>query len=67
MSKKDVYVIDLFCGIGGFSEGAKQAGAKVILAVDNWEIALEVHKNNHPDTEHWNLTLGGDISDFSHN
>lgn len=60
----NVYVIDLFCGMGGFSEGAMQAGAKVILAIDNWESALEVHKNNHPDTEHWNLELGGDISEF---
>ena len=37
MDKKQVYVIDLFCGIGGFSEGARQAGAKISLAIDNWE------------------------------
>ena len=63
--KKDIYVIDLFCGMGGFSEGARQAGAKVVLAIDNWKGALDVHMNNHPKTVHWNLTLGSDIYEFS--
>lgn len=64
-AKKDIYVIDLFCGMGGFSEGARQAGAKVVLAIDNWKGALDVHTNNHPETVHWNLTLGSDIYEFS--
>lgn len=46
-------VIDLFCGVGGFSEGFKQAGFEVVLAIDNWELALNSHKANHPDSEHW--------------
>ena len=56
-----VEVIDLFCGGGGFSEGAKQAGAKVVLAVDNWEPALTVHHANHPEVETLQLELGGSI------
>lgn len=46
-------VIDLFCGCGGFSEGFRQAGFEVVLAVDNWEVALKSHELNHPTAEHW--------------
>ena len=59
-----IYVIDLFCGCGGFSEGARQAGAKIVLAIDNWEKALKIHKIHHPDTEHWDIELGGDIDEM---
>jgi len=62
---KDVYVIDLFCGCGGFSTGARQAGAKVILAVDCWKEALEVHEANHQETEHLCESLGGDLDEFA--
>ena len=44
--------VDLFCGCGGASEGAREAGLEVVLAVDSWEDALEVHKLNHPETNH---------------
>ena len=63
--QKQVYVIDLFCGCGGFSTGAQQAGAKVILAVDCWKEALAVHEANHPETEHLCTTLGGDLDEFA--
>lgn len=53
-----VKVIDLFCGAGGFSEGARQAGAEVVLAVDAWEPALQVHALNHPEAVHLQLMLG---------
>ncbi|KAG5183047.1 S-adenosyl-L-methionine-dependent methyltransferase [Tribonema minus] len=59
-----IYVIDLFCGAGGFSEGASRAGAVVILAVDCWKAALDVHAANHGDCEHWNEPLGGDPAQF---
>ncbi len=61
----NIYVIDLFCGCGGFSEGARQAGANVILAVDNWKEALDIHELNHPETTHWDTELGRDIEEFS--
>jgi len=45
-------VIDLFCGVGGFSLGFKQAGFTVSLAVDNWKQVLDSHRANHPGTKH---------------
>lgn len=53
-----VAVIDLFCGMGGFTQGALDAGAKVVLAVDNWEYAVAVHRENHPNTPVWKMDLG---------
>jgi len=44
--------IDLFCGAGGASEGLRQAGAEIVLAVDLNKAALATHETNHPDTEH---------------
>ncbi len=53
-----VAVIDLFCGMGGFSQGAIEAGAKVVLAVDLWDEVLKVHAQNHPNTPIKRMTLG---------
>lgn len=39
-------VIDLCCGAGGFSEGFRQAGFKIILGVDTWGTALKSFKHN---------------------
>ena len=47
-----VHFVDLFCGIGGASTGARDAGAKVRLAVDLDPDALRVHAQNHPDCVH---------------
>jgi len=55
---KPIVVIDLFCGMGGFSQGAIEAGAKVVLAVDLWEESLKVHYHNHPNTPIKRMTLG---------
>lgn len=55
---KPIAVIDLFCGMGGFSQGAIEAGAKVVLAVDLWEEALNVHLHNHPGTAIKRMSLG---------
>lgn len=44
--------IDLFAGAGGFSEGARAAGCKVIWAANHWRAAVDVHAQNHPSTEH---------------
>lgn len=57
-----LHVVDLFCGAGGFSEGARKAGATVVLAVDSSEQALTVHRINHPDTSHLLMELGGDMT-----
>jgi site-specific DNA-cytosine methylase len=55
---KPIAVIDLYCGMGGFTEGAIQAGAKVILSCDFWDEAVKVHKLNHPDIPCLQLKLG---------
>lgn len=44
--------IDLFAGAGGFSEGAKWAGCRILWAANHWPAAVEVHAANHPDTTH---------------
>ena len=58
MKKMKIAVIDLFCGMGGFSQGAIEAGANVVLSVDLWDEALLVHAKNHPDTPIKRMTLG---------
>lgn len=45
-------VYDFFAGAGGFSEGAQQAGCRVVYACDNSEEALKTHAANHPKTRH---------------
>lgn len=40
-------VIDFFCGAGGFSEGFRQQGFKVIKGIDNWQLAIDTHNLNH--------------------
>ena len=44
--------IDLFAGLGGFTEGASQAGVHVAYAANHWPLAVQWHAANHPDTEH---------------
>ena len=39
-------VVDLFCGVGGFSEGFRQAGFEIILGIDIWTDALKSFKYN---------------------
>ena len=51
-------VVDLFCGIGGFSAGAARAGHVVVLAVDFDDRLLAMHRKNHPSTTHLKLKLG---------
>lgn len=39
--------VDLFCGCGGLSLGIKLSGVcRTVLAVDNWEYAVECYKKN---------------------
>jgi len=44
--------IDLFAGAGGFTEGAEQAGCRVVWAANHWETAVATHAVNHGDTIH---------------
>lgn len=45
-------VTDLFCGAGGSSSGLVEAGYKVVIAANHWQLAIESHQINHPDTNH---------------
>jgi DNA (cytosine-5)-methyltransferase 1 len=47
---KKLTVIDFFCGAGGFSEGFRQAGFKIIKGYDNWGPAIETHNHNFGTT-----------------
>lgn len=39
-------VLDLFCGAGGFSEGFRQKGFKIVRGVDNWKPAIDTFNHN---------------------
>jgi len=45
-------VTDQFCGAGGSSQGARNAGLEVKMAMNHWKLAIETHNTNFPDTLH---------------
>ena len=45
--------VDCFAGCGGMSQGFKQAGYKVLGAIEIDADAVEVYKRNHPKTYTW--------------
>ena len=54
-------IVDLCCGCGGFSLGARRAGATVVLAIDADERIAKAYRANHGD--HVRVeTLGGDCA-----
>lgn len=44
--------VDLFAGLGGWTEGATQAGVRVLWAANHWRPAVDWHSANHPATQH---------------
>lgn len=54
-------VLDLFCGIGGFSKGFEKAGFEIKYGIDNWTIALETFKKNHQDS----IAINSDVGSVS--
>lgn len=53
MSKNSyLTVTDQFCGAGGSSQGARNAGLEVKMAMNHWKLAIETHNTNFPDTLH---------------
>lgn len=60
MGKKQSYltVTDQFCGAGGSSQGVKKVatkyngGIEVKLALNHWDLAIETHNTNFPNTLH---------------
>jgi DNA (cytosine-5)-methyltransferase 1 len=49
--KKELNIIDLFCGAGGLSEGFREAGFTSILGIDHDKSALETFSHNHKGAE----------------
>lgn len=43
---KKFRVIDFFCGAGGFSEGFRQMGYKIVYGFDHWKPAVETYNHN---------------------
>ncbi|MDD5700374.1 MAG: DNA cytosine methyltransferase, partial [Candidatus Nanoarchaeia archaeon] len=56
--KRQLRVIDIFCGAGGFSEGFREAGYKIIAGIDIDEEALKTFSRNFPEA----VTLKKDLS-----
>ena len=57
---RDMRVCDLFAGLGGFTCGALEAGADVVLAVDSDPAPLKLLGANAPRTKTVVATLGKD-------
>lgn len=44
---------DLFCGAGGSTTGANDVpGVTTVIAANHWDLAIETHQTNHPQTDH---------------
>lgn len=52
MKKSYLTVTDQFCGAGGSSQGAHEAGLEVAMALNHWKLAIETHQTNFPNTLH---------------
>lgn len=52
--------IDLFCGGGGSSWGAKCAGAEIVCGVDAWGVATQTYGANFAHAKALNVAMGDD-------
>jgi DNA (cytosine-5)-methyltransferase 1 len=52
-----IRTLDLFCGGGGSSWGAKAAGAEIVCGVDAAPFAVKTYKRNFPDAQAVAMTL----------
>jgi len=57
-----IRAIDLFCGIGGNSWGARGAGVEIVAGFDIWPQAGEVYQTNFPEARFY----PGDLSTYCH-
>ena len=54
-------IIDLFCGVGGLSQGFEWTGFQPVIAIDIWEDAIKTY--NHNRTEKVGIAI--DITQFN--
>jgi DNA (cytosine-5)-methyltransferase 1 len=57
--KKKPIAVDLFCGAGGLSEGLRQAGYRLIGAVEIDALACKAYKLNHSRVRLWETDIRG--------
>ncbi|CAG8486622.1 8075_t:CDS:10 [Diversispora eburnea] len=50
-------IADMFCGAGGFSEGARQAGFRVKWGIDKDDSSIETFLYNHHNTTVYNMEI----------
>jgi DNA (cytosine-5)-methyltransferase 1 len=55
--RKLLSAVDLFAGCGGLTEGLRQAGFKVLGAVDNDLLAVNTYRANHPRVVAWHADI----------
>lgn len=50
-TQMNIRAIDMFCGIGGNSWGAKEVGVEIVAGFDKWELAGAVYQENFPNAK----------------
>jgi DNA (cytosine-5)-methyltransferase 1 len=48
---KPIRCVDLFCGAGGSSCGARAAGVAPVAGIDMWPLAIETYQSNNPNAK----------------
>jgi len=48
IARMSLRAVDLFCGAGGSSVGARSAGVEIVAAVDAWDLAATTFQHNFP-------------------
>lgn len=57
-----IRTLDLFCGGGGSSYGARRAGAQIVCGVDAWGVAVATYQANFPEARAVHLELTDDTA-----
>jgi len=54
---QSIRALDMFCGAGGSSVGARAAGADLVAAIDMWPLAKTTYIDNFPDARFYRRKL----------